>query len=93
MARKLRDLSSLVEEEQKFLNKAIDELKKLIKFQRSKPADVGANRFDTLHLGEQNLRDAAILEQAQDNAFVGSFINIAEDGNTNYHIGLAYVEL
>lgn len=93
MARKLPDLSSLVEEEQKFLNKAIDELKKLIKFKRSKPADVGANRFDTLHLGEHNLRDAAILEQAQDNAFVGSFINIEEGSKTNYHIGLAYVEL
>ena len=93
MARKLPDLSSLVEEEQKFLNKAIDELKKLIKFLRSKPADVGVNRFDTLHLGEQNLRDAAILEQAQDHAFFGSFINIEEDGRTNYHIGRAYVEL
>lgn len=93
MAKKLQDLSSLVEEEQNFLNKAIDELKKSIKSLRSKPADVGVNRYDTLLLGDQNLRDAAILEHAQDQAFFGSFINIEEDGKTNYHIGRAYVEL
>ncbi len=93
MVKKVPSSASLVEVEQEFLDRAINKLKESIKALRGKPADVGVNRFDTMLLGDQNLRDAAILERAQDQAFFGSFMHIEEDGATNYHIGLAYVEV
>jgi len=93
MVKKVRSSSSLVEEEQDFLDKAIESLNDSIESLRGKPADVGVNKFDTMLLGDQNLREAAILERALDQAFFGSFLNYEEDGKTNYHIGRAYVEL
>lgn len=93
MTKKVRSSSSLVDEEQDFLDKAIDNLNESIESLRGGPADVGVNKFDTMLLGDQNLREAAILERALDQAFFGSFLNFEEDCKTNYHIGLAYVEL